>query len=300
MTDVEELTRLSSELSSIVEALAPSVVRIEARRRLPASGLVWSADGLVLAASHAIELDEHIRLGLGDGRTVPAALVGRDPATDIALVRAEAGDLTPAPWADPHGARVGHVVLSLGRPGRTVRARLGLLSAAADGWRTAGGAQIERYLEIDADPAPGFSGGPVADASGRVIGMATSSLVRRAVLAVPVPTVRRITDALLAHGRIRRGYLGIGAQPVRLPAALCHEVGQEAGLLLISVEPGSPAEQAGLMLGDTLVSLGPAPVHHLRDVLGLLGAEQIGASLPVRVLRAGRMLEASVVVGERG
>ncbi|MDR7418379.1 MAG: S1C family serine protease [Armatimonadota bacterium] len=289
---------LSRELAAVAETLGPSIVRVEARR-VPASGMVWAAEGLVLAADHAVERDEQIRVGLADGRTVPAALVGRDPTTDVALLRVDAGGLVPAPWAEPQDARVGHLVVSLARPGRTVRARLGMLSAVADAWRAPTGADVERYLEIDRAPAQGFSGGAVVDASGSVLGMQTSGLLRRIALAVPAPTVRRVVAALLTHGRVRRGYVGVGAQPVRLPAAMRQEVGQEVGLLILSVEPGSPAEQAGLVLGDVVVGVGDVRVRHVHDLLGLLTADRIGVMVPVRILRAGSVREVTVTIGER-
>jgi S1-C subfamily serine protease len=296
---VDILSDLSGRCASLVEAVGPSVVRVEARRGLPASGIAWSSDGLIVTADHAIEHEDGIRVGLADGRSVPAVLVGRDRSTDVALVRAEATGLAPGTWAEPGSARTGHLVVSLGRPGRTVRARLGILTAAAGAWRAPSGAEIDRYFELDSGPAAGFSGGPTVDASGGVLGMQTTGLLRQTVLVLPRPTVRRVADALLAHGRVRRGYLGIGGQPVRLPAALRRDLGQEVGLLLVSVEPGSPAEAAGLLLGDVILTMGDGPIRHLQDLLGLLTAERIGTAVPVRILRGGTAREVSVVIGER-
>ncbi len=296
---MEVLRTLSSELAGIVETLGPSVVRVEARRRAPASGVVWAPEGLVLTADHVVELEERIRIGLADGRAVAASLVGRDPTTDIAVLRAEAGGLVPAGWADAREARVGHMVLSLGRPGRTVRARLGVLSAVAGGWRAPGGVEIDRYIEIDTGPAEGFSGGPVADATGAVLGMRTSGLLRRTALALPASTVRRVVETLVMHGRVRRGYLGIGTHPVRLPSAVRQEVDRDTGLLVLSVEPGSPAEQAGLLLGDVVLRLGEIAVGHAEDLLGLLNADRIGTTLPAQVLRAGAVRIVNVLIGER-
>jgi S1-C subfamily serine protease len=261
---------------------------------------VWAPEGLVLAADHTIEREEHIRVGLADGRAVPASLVGRDPATDIAILRVEASGLVPARWTDPQDARVGHLVMSLARPGRSLRARLGMLSAVADAWRAPSGADIERYLELDRGPALGFSGGPVVDAGGAVLGMQTSGLLRRVALVVPIPTVRRIADTLVTHGRIRRGYLGIGTHPVALPVRLRQESGRDSGLLVLSVEPGSPAERAGLLLGDVILRFGGAGVVHAQDLMGALSAERIGVAMPLQLLRAGALHEASVTVGERG
>jgi serine protease DegQ len=297
---VRMLSTLSAEIAGLAETAAPSVVRVEARRRWPASGLVWAAEGLVLAADHAVEQDEGIRIGLADGATVPASIVGRDPSTDIALLRAETGGLMPPAWADPQQARVGHLAVIVGRPGRTVRARLGLLSAVAAAWRAPSGAELEPYLEVSAGRAPGFSGGAVLDSAGAVLGMLTSGLARHAAVALPEPTLRRVAAGLLAYGRMRRGYLGIGAQPVRLPAGLRAPAGHAVGLLVLSVEPGSPAEKAGLFLGDVLLGIGDAPVRHPQDLIAALGADRIGVEVPVRILRGGAVQQIGVVVGERG
>ncbi len=296
---MEVLVSLSSELSAIVERVGPSVVRVEARHRLPASGIVWSADGLIVTADHAVERDESIRIGLANGETAAATVIGRDSTTDIAVLRGEARGLEPPAWTEPAGVRVGHLVASLGRPGQTIRATLGMISAVADNWRAPSGAQIERYIQTDAGLARGFSGGPLIDSAGSVVGMNTSGLLRWAALAVPVPTLRRVVDTLVAHGRIRRGYVGIGAQPVRLPPGLRAQLGQEAGLLLVSVEPQSPAERGGLLLGDVLLSLGGIAVHHLDDLMSLLTADRIGTTVPARVLRGGAAQDLVVEIGER-
>ncbi|MDR7550337.1 MAG: trypsin-like peptidase domain-containing protein [Armatimonadota bacterium] len=296
---VSSVVDLSRALAGIAEAVGPSVVRVEARGRLPASGIVWSPEGLVVTADHVIEDDEHIRVGLPDGAVAGATLAGRDATTDLAVLRADARGLRPAVWTDPDRARVGHLVVSLGRPGRTARAALGMLTAVAEAWRGPGGAIIDRYLQIDRRLPPGFSGGPLADGDGAVLGLTTAGLLRDAVLAIPAPTVRRVVETLLAHGRIPRGYLGIGAQPVRLPAGLRQALGQESGLLAVSVEPGSSAERAGLQLGDVLLRLGETTVRHPGDLMAMLGAERIGATLVARLLRGGTVQEVAVTVGER-
>jgi S1-C subfamily serine protease len=297
MTEI--LSNLSEALAEMADRGGRAVVRVEARRRLPASGIVWSADGLVVTAHHIVRRDDNISLGLPDGRTVSAALVGRDPTTDLALLRAEATDLTPAAWAAPEGLRVGHIVLALGRPGRTVQATLGIVSALGDEWRTPAGGKLDRYLQTDVVMYPGFSGGPLVDAAGQVLGLNTSALLRGVSLTVPTPTVRRVAEALQAHGRMRRGFLGVGAQAVRLPEAVARQVGQETGLLLVSVNPGGPAEKAGLLLGDTIVSLDNHPVRQMDDLLALLSAERIGVATSVRIVRGGQVQEQSVVIGER-
>lgn len=294
------LKNVSDGLAATAEAAGSHVVRVEARRRLPASGIIWSDDGVIVTAHHIVERGENIGVGLPDGQTATATLVGRDPTTDLAVLHTQATGLTPATWASPDDLRVGHLVLALGRPGKTVQATLGIVSALSEGnWRSPAGGELDRYLQTDVVMYPGFSGGPLVDVTGQVIGLNTSALLRGVSLTVPAPTVRRVVETLMAHGRVRRGYLGIGAQPVRLPASLAEHLGQETGLLLVSVEPASPAEQGGLLLGDTIVTLDEQPVRHLDDLLGLLSGDRVGKSVPVRILRGGQLQQMQVVVGER-
>ena len=292
------LASLSDSLAGAVASAGPSVVRVEGRRRLPASGMVWSADGVIVTAHHVLERDD-ITIGLPDNDTATATLVGRDPTTDVAVLRIEAKGLTTPTWADLSALRVGHLALALGRPGQSVRATLGIASAVGQSWRTPGGGQVDTYLQTDAAMYPGFSGGPLVDASGHFLGLNPTALLRGINVAVPQTTLRRVVESLLAHGRVRRGYLGIGAQAARLPEALASEINQETGLLLVSIETGSPAEQYGLLMGDTVVSLDGEPVRQLDDLLTLLGSERLGKTVPVRVIRGGQIQEITVTVGEK-
>jgi S1-C subfamily serine protease len=191
------------------------------------------------------------------------------------------------------------MVLALGRPGRSVQATLGIVSALGDSWRTALGGAIDRYLQTDVVMYPGFSGGPLVNASGQVAGLNTSALLRGISLAIPTGTVERVVETLLAHGRVRRGYLGVSTQPVRLPAGLAQQLGQETGLLLVAVEPDSPAEKDGLLLGDTIVALAGSPVRHHDDLLALLSGDRVGQAVPVKIVRSGQVQEIQVHVGER-
>jgi len=296
---VEVLSNLSDALAETVATASPGVVRIEGRDRVPASGIVWSADGVIVTAHHVVERDENISVGLPDGQTVPATLAGRDPTTDLAVLRIQNPELMPAAWAEPDGLRVGHLVLALGRPGEVIRATLGIVSALGEGWRTPVGGRVDRYLQTDVAMYPGFSGGPLIDVTGQVLGVNTSALLRGISLTVPTPTVRRVVDTLLTQGRIRRGYLGVGAQPVRLPEALGQQLGQETGLLLISVDAGSPAEQSGLLLGDTLVALDGELLRHLDDLLAVLTSDRVNTGVPVRLVRGGQVQDLTVTIGER-
>jgi len=296
---MQRLIEISGEMAGVVEKTAPAVVRVEAGRRMPGSGTVWAGEGVIVTADHVLEREEGIQIGLSDGRTVGATPAGRDPSTDVAVLRVEASGLPVPAWIDADRVRVGELVLALGRPGRTVRARLGLISALGEAWRAPAGGEIDRYLEADVAVTAGFSGGPLVDTAGAVLGMNTSGLLRGAALSVPTQTLRRVVGALLAHGRIRRGYLGIGAHPVRLPARLAREFGQESGLIVVSVEPGSPAERGGLLIGDVIVSIDSAAVRRHGDVQAHLPAESIGRQVTVRLIRGGTARELSITVGER-
>lgn len=294
----ETLLNLSNAMGELVEAAGPSIVRVEARRRLPASGIVYSADGLIVTANHVVEQDDEITVGLGDGTTAKATLVGRDPATDLALLRSEHGGLTAANWVDAADLKVGHLMLALGRPGRTVQATLGIVSALGGQWRTGGGGDIDHYLQTDVVMYPGFSGGPLVNAAGQVAGVNSSALGRGVSLAVPAATVKRIVDALATHGKMPRGYLGVGVQPVRLSDALQETAGQETGLMLMSVEPDSPAAQGGLIQGDVIVHFDGQPVRGLDELQALLGGERIGKATPVRIVRSGQVQDVQVTLGQ--
>ena len=292
------LTDLSNDLAAAVTSAGQSIVRVEGRQRLPASGIVWSSDGLIITAHHVIQEDEEIYVGLPGGNRLEAALVGRDPSTDLALLRVST-KLEGAPtWVNPEDLRVGHLVLALGRPGRTVRAALGIISALGESWRTVAGGNIDHYLQIDATLYPGFSGGPLVTAEGKIIGMNTSALLRGIAVAVPAPTVKQVAEELLARGRISRGYLGVGTQPARLPSDLAHQLSQETGLLVISVDPGSPADKAGLVLGDAIVTIGTKTVKHWEDLLFALGKDQIGTTVDVQIVRAGKLQTLAINIGE--
>lgn len=294
---MEGLSEISGELTSIVEKTAPSVVRVEARRRMPGSGIVWAADGTIVTADHIIEREDDLRVGFADGSVSAATLVGRDPTTDVAVVRAQASGLALPAWSEGERAKVGQLVVALGRPGRTVRARLGMISALGDAWRAPAGGELARYLEADVAIRVGFSGGPLVDTAGAVLGMNTAGLLRDAALTVPVATLRKVVSTLLTHGRIRRGYLGVGAHPVRLPEAW--RQGQETGLLVVSVESGSPADRGGVVIGDVIVSAGGKPVRFHNDLQGYLTPESVGTAVRLRLVRGGEGKDLNVTVGER-
>ena len=294
----DPLEQLSDALAAVVERTAPAVVRVEGRRRGAASGVAWSED-VVVTTHHALEWDEDISVGLPEGKAGKAFLAGRDPGTDLAALRVPDARLVPANWSDVDGLKVGHLVLSVSRPGRTAQARMGVVAALADGWRTPSGGKVDRYLQTDLPLHPGFSGSALVDVTGRVRGLNTAGLLRGTATAMPVATVRRVMESLLAHGQVRRGYLGIGAQPVRLPAGTGQAADQTAALLVLSVQADSPASRAGLMLGDVLMALDGHPLAHPADLLPLLDEDRIGATSRARVLRGGETREVEIVIGAR-
>ena len=292
------LQQVSDGLADAVATAGKSIVRVEGRRRLPGSGVAWSADGLILTANHVVEMKEGIRVGLPDGSTVTAALIGRDPTTDLAVLRTDA-PLQPPTWVEPAALRVGHLVLAAGRPQEQLQSTLGVVSALGESWQTGAGGKIDAYLQTDVVMYPGFSGGPLVSVTGDLIGLNSSSLARGVSVSIPAPTLRRVVALLVEHGRVRRGYLGVGVQTARLPGAVAEELGQETGVLIISVEPGSSAEAAGLVLGDTLVTLDRQPVRRVDDLQAHLAGDRVGQQIPVRIVRAGRLQDVVATLAER-
>ena len=286
------LAGLSHDLSSTVEQVGRSVVAVNARRRIPSSGVVWRP-GVVVAASHTISRDEDIGITLPSGRTATATLAGRDPTTDLAVLRLEDAAGPPVERGDDADLQVGRLVLALGRPGPAVTASLGIISAVGGEWRTWQGGRVERFVRLDLAIYDGFSGGPLVEAGGKVLGLNTSGLARAMALALPTSTVDRVTDQLLATGRVRRGYLGLAVQPVRLPEPL------GLGLVVVKLESGGPAEGAGLLLGDILTALDDRDLADPGDILAALGGERVGKPVEVRLLRGGEPRTIAVTVGER-
>ena len=295
----ETLQTLSDALAALVERAGQSIVRVEGRSRLSASGVVYTADGVIVTAHHVIERNEHLRVGLPDGQLVEATLIGRDPGADLAVLRVTQEALNPATWVNVDELRVGNLVLATARPGRSVQATLGVVSALGGPWRTGAGSEIDHYLQADVVMYPGFSGGALLTMDGRIAGVNTSALVRGASVAIPAQTVARSVETILKHGRMPRGYLGVGLQAVPLDAALQASLGQQTGLMVMSVEAGGPAAQAGLLQGDVLVALDGVAVQCLEELQALLTGERVGKTVLVRFVRAGALQEKNVTIGQK-
>ncbi|BDG04539.1 S1C family serine protease [Anaeromyxobacter oryzae] len=293
------LTQLSIRVADLAARGATHVVRVDGRR-VPSSGVVWSADGVIVTAHHTLDRDEAVTVALPSGDEAEAEIIGRDPTTDLAALRVKASGLEAVAWADEAALRPGQLVVGVSRPGRTPRAELATLVRAGGEFRGPGGGKIGRFLETTVERHPGVSGALVLGTDGAGIGVATAGLHRGAVLAIPASTLRRVVKALLAHGEVRRGYLGIATSPVPLPTAVRAATGEELALLVSRVEPESPAARAGLLLGDAILSVGGERLQDASELLALLAEDRIGDAVTVRILRAGEVRDVSITVGARG
>jgi S1-C subfamily serine protease len=295
------LAGLSNDLANAVETAGNSVVRVDARRGNASTGSIWTSRGHILTADHTIEREEDIPIGLGDGRSLKARLVARDPGTDLALLHVDATDLVAAEYAQGQEARIGNIVLALGRPGQAgIMASLGIVSALGGPWRTTRGSQIERFLRTDATLYPGFSGGPLIDAAGRVVAINSWTLSQGAGLAIPVDVAARVAEAL-EQGGVRRAYLGVSTQVVALPAAVRTKLGgsTDRGLMLTGVEQDGPAEKSGLLIGDVLLDMEGTPLHDTDTLLNQLSAARVGSQATFKLVRAGEIREQAVTLGQR-
>jgi S1-C subfamily serine protease len=297
------LRALSDELASAVERASRSLVAIHARPRIAASGVYWR-DGLIVAANHTVRKDADIAVTMPDGSRGRASVVGRDGGTDLAVLRVESGSGAVVPeFAPDDELRVGHLMLAVGRPGdEGVTASLGVVSAVGGSWRTWSGGDVDHFVRLDLTIYDGFSGGPLVDASGRVAGINCSALARGLPLAIPAATVNRVVDALLTRGHVPRGFLGVAMQPVRLPPAMTQRLGLESdqGVMITMVDADSPAERAGLLLGDVVVAIEGNTIHDPEEVTEYLGADRVGSTIQISVVRGGTKTTVPVIVGERG
>jgi len=295
------LASLSNELAKLVEQFQSEVVAVHARPHYPSSGVRWRP-GIVVTADHTLRREEDIQITLPDGRSVEAKLAGRDTGTDLAILKAEGVGSPASPSSGSSAAKVGELALVLGRsPDSGPNASLGVISALSGPWRTWRGGRLDHYIRLDAMMFPNSSGGAVIDSQGRILGIATSALSRIAGLAIPASTVNRVVDGLLEKGYLPRGYLGIAAQPVEISGTLKTNLGlpNKSGVIVVNVEPAGPADKAGLLLGDILVSIGSAPVEEIEDLQSISDSSAIGKSVKVKLIRAGALVEVAVVVGER-
>jgi serine protease Do len=313
-----EAKRLGEAFHAVVERLAPSVVQIdvttrdatpanawmrgggEAFQRATGSGVILSADGAILTNNHVIEQALSMNVRLADGRIFEARLAGRDPATDLAVLRVDAKGLPAAPFADSDGVRVGEWVLAVGSPfglSRTVTA--GVVSATGRG--SLGANEVEDYLQTDAGINPGNSGGPLVDLEGRVVGINTMVVGRGSGIgfAVPSTMARRVADQLLAKGRVARAWLGVGVQDVTPDLARALGVKPGEGALLNHVAEGGPGARGNLRAGDVVLTVNGRPLHQAQDFIREVLRHDAGATVPLEVWRATRRYATSVTLAAR-
>jgi S1-C subfamily serine protease len=286
----KELAAFSSELAAVVEKAAPSVVAVHARPRFPSSGVFWRP-GVIVTAEHTIRHDEEIIVTLPDGSKATATLAGRDPGTDLAVLKTDfpAAVLNVA----KDSAVPGQIALTVGRsPDSGPNATMGIVSAVSGDWRTWRGGRLDQYIRLDLTLYPGSSGGAVVNIDGEILGVATSALSRIAGLAIPAATINRVLDQLLTHGSVARGYLGVGMQPVELPD-------HQKGLIVLSLAPDGPAASAGVLLGDILVTLGGSPAADTDDIQTVLESHPVGQSVEAGIIRGGVSQKVRITVGQR-
>ncbi len=294
------LTDFSNGLSAAVEKAGGSTLLVDGRRRYPASGIAYDAD-LVLTADHVITREDNISVAGTDGKSIAATIAGRDPGSDLALLRLADKVLTPGKVADAL-PKVGALVLAVGRPNKAgLQASWGIVTAIGGPARTGRGGLLDVYIQTETVSYPGFSGGPLINTEGEVLGLNTSGLTHGGALTIPVKAAWRVADALAKHGRVKRGYLGVRTQAVGVPEASQKNLGrdQSQGLLVMWLEEGGPAEKAGLLVGDILVGVGGKPVADPDDLFVALSGDTVGQSVPVEVLRGGKAERVNVMVAER-
>jgi S1-C subfamily serine protease len=276
-------------------------VLVNARRRIPASGIIYQSD-LIVTANHVVERDDDLTVVLPDGKSINARLAGRDPGRDIALLRLAQVGASPAQVAGSP-AQVGQPVFALARPGsQGIEASFGIVSAISDSpVHTGRGGVLEKYLRAEINPYPGFSGGSLVNFEGRLLGMNTSGFGMGSLITIPADVLWNAAQYLAEHGSVHLGYLGIRSQPVSLTEANQSVLSrsQDSGLLLVGIERESPAASAGLIVGDILVGIAGQPLTSHEALQSRLTSEMVGKAVSLEVLRGGQRIDVTVTIGER-
>jgi S1-C subfamily serine protease len=314
-SDAELLDAYSRTVSSVVERVAPAVVSVEVHHRRSrtaraqreerghGSGFVFTPDGFILTNSHVAHGATKTDVAFADGRRLHATLVGDDPDTDLAVLRVEDSAQVPAPLGDSAALRVGQVVIAIGNPlGFQSTVTAGVVSALGRSFRSISGRLIDNVIQTDAALNPGNSGGPLLDSRGTVVGVNTAVILpaQGICFAVAVNTVKLVVGQLIAYGHVRRGRIGVGGQNVSLPrlAVRAHRLIQPSGVLITTMEAGSPAAHAGIQPGDIIVGFDGQPVHGIDDLHRLLTGDRIGMATSVTVVRKAERLELSITAAE--
>jgi len=297
-TTTSPLRSLSNQMANAAERVSPALVLVDGRPRQPGSGVIYAHD-LILTAAHVLEREADITIQTHDKRTLPAQFVGRDLASDLALLRVKDLNGTPATWVNEE-ARVGQLIMTVGRSNSEgPMASVGIVSAVGGPLRTNQGIALERYIRTDATPYPGFSGGALIDLNGAVVGILTTGLANGVALAVPATLAQDIADTLAKQGYVKRGYLGISSQLVDIPTGQRVGREQEHGLLIVKVEENSPAQKGGVLLGDILVTLADHTIKDSEDLHIVLAGDHVGKTIPVEVIRGNAFQTLQVTVGQR-
>ncbi len=296
------LVELSDAIADAAELAGKSTVLVDARRRFPASGIAFAKD-LILTANHVVEREEDINVILADGTEVKARLAGRDPGTDLAVLKLDPSGASATPAeVSKTAARIGQFVLAIGRPSKNgIESSFGTVNSIGGPARTGRGGMLEKFIKTDVVSYPGFSGGPLVNGDGTIFGVNTSGFGSGSAITIPADVAWKIAETLAKHGKIKHGYLGIRSQTVNIPADSQKALKriQETGLLLVGLEDDSPAGKAGLMVGDILVSINGETVEHHDELFARLSGDVAGKSIPIEILRGGKVESIKVEIGER-
>lgn len=294
-------SELSEAMANAAEKAGKYTVLVDARRRMPASGIAIAKD-MILTAGHVVEKEEDIRILFSDGKEAKARLIGRDPGTDLAVLKLDSASAVPASTAK-NPARVGEFVLAIGRPSESgIESSFGTVNKIDGPVRTGRGGMLEQYIKTDVVSYPGFSGGPLINGEGEMLGINTSGFgMGGEAVTIPADLAMKIADTLAKHGKIKRGFIGVKSQTVNLPEEAQSQIkrGQETGLLIVGVEKDSPAEKGGLIVGDILIGVGGEAVEHHDELFTRLSGDVVGKSTPMDILRGGKLQTVNIVVGER-
>ncbi|MGF1991311.1 MAG: S1C family serine protease [Nostoc sp. ZfuVER08] len=298
---MSSLLALSNSLADTVEQAGSAVVAVNTGKRISPSGIHWRK-GIIITSDESLGRYEEITITLSDGKTQPVSFLGHDPSTDIAVFQLQNYQLPVVQIGDATNLKVGHLVLGLARSSQgDLRTAMGAVSVVTGAWQSMSGGNIDQFIRPDITFYPGFAGGPLVDAAGYIVGMNTSGR-RGTVLTIPAATIDRVVNQLLTKGHISRGYLGVGMQPVRLPSNLktALNLATATGVIVVNVEPSAPADKAGLLLGDVLVTFDGVAVSDTNDVLALLNnSDRIGKLVNVQLVRGGALINLDILIGER-
>jgi S1-C subfamily serine protease len=295
------LETLSNDFAAAAEAVGNSVAAIYGRRWMPSSGIQWRK-GFIVTAHHTIRREEDITVVRVGGKSFKANLAGRDPSTDLAILKVSEEGALPLPSFGDGGLKLGHVVLALGRSrGSNLVASAGIVGGISGEWEPRRGGRVDQHIRLSLELYPGFSGGPLVNAQGKVVGINTRGLSRGRAVTIPLATVNRIVDELIEKGHIAKPYLGLAMQPVAVPESLRGKVpgAGNSAVLVVHVEPAGPADKAGVLLGDVVVELQGKPVEDTGDMQQLLGSARIGDTVAATVLRGGAPVKLSIMLADR-